>query len=703
MHFTRKRLCQAVLAITLTTGAAAVTQAAPPAQAASASTDYVIVELSSQAAARYQGGKKDLPATAVAKGRLDTQSGAYAAYKRFLENEHANFRAQLNKLANSAVVTKEMFATSNAVVVKLNGADIKAVKKISGVKAVYPSTLYKPNMDESVKLIGADVAWDELSDGSGRAGAGAGVRVAVIDSGIPASLIDGFHPFYDCKSVEFGGFFYSGETGTPAIAIKNPNGNVPAPGVAWVSEHGTHVGGTIGGCITTIGDGSVWDGTTLSGVAPGATLVDYNVFPGIGAGYVAQDGSAFSHDIADAIESAVVNGDDVINMSLGGGVQGPNDYLAQVSDAAVAAGVVVVTSAGNEGPGPYTVGSPGSAHDVITVGASTNSRGMGIEVYAPGFDPIRAYPGDFPDFDGTDQTLVDWPGADNEACNSELAPGAIGGEVVLIARGSCTFSQKMANAKAAGAGGVVVYSDDRAPGGMATTPGFDDQIPAVMISHEDGIALEPALPLSPVQVTPPTIVAETPNLLADFSSRGPVPFTGIVKPDVVAPGVNILSSVWSGWELYNGTSMASPHVAGAAAVILHEHPDWAPWEVKSALATTATKLPDLAPWEQGSGLINLPAALVADDFFQPTNASFGEFKGYAPATGTVDIAITSADECELVGTEGDDKIAASVADNVLSVSFDGGRKEAGGFFGGYVFVECGTDVHTIPWGAVVNR
>ncbi len=666
----------------------------------SADTGYVIVGLKSPAAVYYKGGIKGLAATSPEGGRFDPSSKAYERYQRHLENEQANFRAALARVAPQAQVVRSFHATANAVVVQLNGLSRRDLAKIRNAKKIYEVGLYRIAMDKSVDLVNAPPAWVAVG---GREDAGLGVRIAIIDSGIVDSLIPGFHPFFNCKSVVFGDFYFSGVTGLPAIGIKNPNGVNPAPGVAFVSTHGTHVSGTAGGCVTTIAAGSVFDGTELSGIAPGATLVDRNVFPGIGAGFTAFGGSAFSQDIAAAIEDAVLAGDHVINMSLGGGVQGPHDFLAEASNAAVAAGVVVVTSAGNSGPGPFTIGSPGSAADVISVGATTNARGLGLLVIAPGFDPISAFGGEFPEFDGSDQDLIDWPGTDNLACTSDVADDTLGGEVVLIERGVCSFSQKMANAKAAGAFGVIVFTDARPAGGMAKTPGFDDDIPAVMIARPDGLALEAAVPLAPVVITPPTIILTTPNLLAGFSSRGPVSFTGIVKPDLVATGVDVLSSVFTGngWDLFNGTSMASPHVAGAAAVLLGAHPGWTPAQVKSALTTTAADL-GLAPWEQGAGLLDLDAALNTNAFFSPTNASFGGFTGRAPANGSVEVAIDSGEVCTFGGVTGD-FVEADVVGATLTVEFTGGRAAPTGFYGGFVTVDCDDQSHTIPWGAVVDR
>jgi minor extracellular serine protease Vpr len=696
----RSRIVMAALGLMLVSLPLIGTWAAKP----GAESGYVVVKLKSPAAVYYRGGINNIPATAPRGGRFDPNSNAYAAYSKHLKKQQRAFRAKLATHAPNASPVRSFRITANAVVVKLNGESPDKIRNIRGVKKVHDSPLYRPNMNESVGLINAPPAWTAVG---GQSVAGEGIRIAVIDSGIVDSLIPGFHEFYACKSVEFGNFYFSGQTGTPAIGIKNENGAEPAPGVAYDSTHGTHVAGTAGGCVTTIGDGSIWDGTSLSGVAPGATLVDYNVFPGIGAGWTAFGGSAFSHDIAAAIEDAVANGDHIINMSLGGDAQGPNDFLAAVSGAAMKAGVVVVTSAGNEGPGDYTIGSPGTHPAIITVGATTNTRGLTLTVTAPGFDPIKGYAGEFPDFDGSDETLVDWPGSDNLACTSDVADGSLAGEVVLIERGACTFSQKMHNAKAAGAGGAVVFTDSRDPGAMARSPGFDDEIPAVMVGRDDGLALEAELAsvgsLFPTVIIPPTIGPETPNELAGFSSRGPAPFTEIVKPDVVAPGVNILSSVFTGtgWELFDGTSMASPHVAGASAVLLQSHPDWSPAQVKSALATTATDL-GLAPWEQGSGLINLEAANNTNAFFKPTNASFGRFTGRAPADGSITIKVDSAASCSVNSVSGD-YVSASIDGTELTVEFAGGRSAAGAFYGGFVSVDCGGQSHTIPWGAVVNR
>ena len=140
--------------------------------------------------------------------------------------------------------------------------------------------------------------------------------------------------------------------------------------IADVGSHGSHVAGIAAGVTgkTATVEGVEID--DMSGVAPGAWLGNYNVFPGDVL-------DARSEDILNAVEAAVNDGMDVLNLSLGGGYRGNNDLLAKGLDNAVAAGVIVVSTGGNEGPGGFTIGSPGRARNIITVGASTNNHFVG--------------------------------------------------------------------------------------------------------------------------------------------------------------------------------------------------------------------------------------------------------------------------------------------------------------------------------------
>ena len=699
----RKLKSLVVVSALVTAALAAVPAAAQTSDAAGG--DYLIVTLTGASAAHDD--------TTKTNGRFDPTSQGYAQALTRLQRQHDRFVQRLASVAPNAAVVDHFFVTANAVVVKLNGSNATAIRNISGVQRTQPTALYQLQMNESVGLIQADAYWGEIGT---RANAGAGVQVGVIDSGIDAD-----HPFFtECeKQIEFGGIYYSGQGIVPQVpsasAIFGP-GYTPGPGdpLYFRSPHGTHVAGTIGGCVTTIEfpeDSGIL--IELSGVAPGVELHDYNVFPFIGAGMVAFEGSAFSHDIAEAIEDAVLDGMDVINMSLSGGSQGPNDFLAEVSNAAAEAGVVVVAATGNDDPGTYQAGSPATGSEVIGVGATTNAHQLSAQITTSDGFVYQAAVGEFADFDGLPHPLADWSGSDNQACAS-TGVGSHTGDIVIISRGTCSFSQKVANAKLAGAFGVIIYNNVAGdPFPMGRTAGFDDTIPAVMVSQADGLALETEAngdPTTEAIITSRQLGPATPNLLTDFSNIGPAAFTHIIKPDVVAPGENVLSSIFTvgddllptdrTFDLFNGTSMATPHVSGAAALLVAAGFD--NHEVKSALVTTAVHLGNEV-WEEGGGLIDVMAAADAASFFYPSSASFGGFTGNAPANGTVSIAITGA-ACGSAVVSGDTAfVTASIGGSTLTVAFNGGRTAGTDFYSGYVTVTCGGATYDIPFLAVVNR
>ena len=613
---------------------APVTALAAPPKPASSSTGYAIVTFTDAPLATYSGGKKGLERTKPLSGRLNPASPAYRAYERFLANERASYRAFLAKQAPAVAVIAEYDTVLNGVAVELNGASLASLKNPK-VANVQESWTYRPTMNLSPDIINAPAVWNALE--GGQAEAGAGVKVGIIDSGIEDE-----HVFFDCKGDIQHKVYASGKAG---------------PGPDIVFNHGTHVAGTVAGCVTdldTVDPAGAVQGE-ISGVAPGAELYDYNVFPGFGAGFVGQGGSAFSHDIARAVEDAVDDGMHVLNMSLGGSIQGPHDYLAEAVNAAVQAGVVVAVSAGNEGPGPSTIGSPGNAVGALTSGATTNRHYVGVLVDSSAGD-FGAAVGDFDPFATdpvTDAPLVAWPG-EATACtptNEDLT-----GTVVLISRGTCTFETKVASAAAAGAEGVLVYNNT---GGDPIAMGGVGDIPALMVSQEDGAALMAAVAAGVVTVSingsdPVEVVTDNADIVAGFSSRGYARFTENLKPDVVAPGVNIYSSAFDeatgelGWTMMQGTSMASPHTAGAAALLLAERPDLTPADVKSLLGNNAerdvwTDVVDgtlAGVMERGGGRIDLARASAATVTFDPMSLSFGTSKGNRSVTKTITVTIT---------------------------------------------------------------
>jgi minor extracellular serine protease Vpr len=429
-------------------------------------------------------------------------------------------------------------------------------------------------------------------------------------------------------------------------------------------EHGTHVSGIAAGVANTCAP--FVPACNLSGIAPKAYLGNYNVFPGNVL-------SASSHDIAKAVDAAVADGMDVLNLSLGGTAK-PSDVLVNSVNAAVDAGVVVAIAAGNSGPGAGSVQSPGIADKVITVGASTNPHFIGIPVTTPSVGTVGAAIGQFAHFvPAVTATFVKTMPANGCTAIS----GSLAGEIALIARGACTFSTKIRNAQSAGAIGVIVYNSQQGDPIAMAQDGTPNQptIPAVMVSRPNGLTMAAAAPATVTVdgTSPQEFFSDGPSadILAAFSSIGPPPLqspgVGLgqpqdkIKPDVVAPGVNVYSSIPSFgcasppcFAFFQGTSMATPHVAGSAALLIQLHPDWSPEQIKSALVNSAhrpvksfsTGAGLNNPMVRGAGRIDLAAAsqvtatLEAGSGSGQPSFSFGEL----PSSGisrSFDLTVTS--------------------------------------------------------------
>jgi len=347
---------------------------------------------------------------------------------------------------------------------------------------------------------------------------------------------------------------------------------------------------------------------------------------------------------------------DVLNLSLGGTAR-PNDVLVNAVNSATDAGVVVAIAAGNSGPLPGTVESPGIADKVITVGASTNPHFVGIPVTVTSIGTFGAAIGQFANFvPAVTATFVKT--SPTNGCTT--ISGSLAGEIALIARGTCTFSTKIRNAQTAGATGVIVYNSQQGDPIAMAQDGTPNQptIPAVMVSRPNGLSMAAAAP-SMVTVdgsTPQEFFTDGPSadILASFSSIGPPPLQGPgvgvgqpqdkIKPDVVAPGVNVYSSIPSFgcasppcFAFFQGTSMATPHVAGSAALLIQLHPNWSPEQVKSALVNSAhrpvksfTSGASLNnPMVRGGGRIDLAAASQITATLEASPSTVGTGDGQA--------------------------------------------------------------------------
>src|SRR6266567_3220771 len=569
------------------------------------------------------------------------------------------------------------------------------------VEQVQHNALYHPNLSESYKIINAMDAWTAAG---GRGVAGAGIKIGDIDTGI-----DETHSFFDPTN-----FSYPTEGGPwPKCDAADSTSHTPDQDCKYVSpkvivakvfynkaqnqgldaqaiqDHGTHTAGIAAGVYPS--EDAVVNGVTIddmSGIAPGAWLGNYNVFPG-------GVDNARSEDILNAVDAAIADGMDVLNLSLGGTFHGNNDLLAMGLDNAVDAGLVVAVAAGNSGPGPGTIESPGRARKVITVAASTNRHFVGQPFTYPasGGTTIGAAVGDFPPLPTSSFGL--WFNTELTACTS-VDPGA-SGNVVVVNRGGCTFSTKVRNAIAAGAIGVVVLNNVAGdPTAMAKDGGGGDDLPAVMLGKNEGAALRAANPPDASAVaTFQEFVTSNQDILAGFSSQGPTAIDLAVKPDVTSVGVNVLSSITcvgkpagcpgdgSGWAFFSGTSMSTPHIAGSAAVLLNLHSDWTPAQIKSALVNhadlvikdAATGLHDVGPTAQGAGRENLSVAADATTWLDPVSASFGKVTVGHPTSVTITLSNpTGTDETFSVSKT---KFTPSTFGGTVSSVYDAGILSAG--------------------------
>lgn len=606
----------------------------------------VIVEMSGRPVALVQAaaGKK-------------LSSSAAAAARTPLKVAQDRIVPQIRALGGRVIA--QMQTAYNGMHVRIAAVKVPALAKLPGVVAVHQAPVVQRDNVHGVPYIGAPTVWEDTGF------TGAGIKIGVIDTGIdfyhanfggsgdvndylygdsngrdtvaPAFNADGTTQAFPSAKVaggyDFVGDAYNADPQSPdydPIPAPDPN-PLDCPATSESVGHGSHTAGTAAG-FGVLANGSTYTGSydadTLTdntfrvgpGVAPEATLYSYRVFGCGGPTDV----------VVEAIDRAVVDGMDVINMSLGSVFGRGTDPDAVASDNAAAAGTVVVTSAGNEGPGAYVTGSPGVSSRAISAAALDAFPDLPMaEVQLPDSD----WPGSNMTGLGLPVT-ADLALLDNGAGGLALgcsqddydAIADITGKIIAVRRGVCAFVDKGALAEANGAVGIIVVN--RADTGVGDLPVFIGQAPNFAIPMV-GTAKE-ALPdilaaggdsitLADAGTQPNPTYQET----ASFSSGGARNGDSLLKPNVSAPGVSITSTqAGSGnlGETLSGTSMASPHTAGAAALVLQAHPGWTNVatrvdRVKAALVGTAdasgAKIVGYDPRLNGSGVIDVSKAAVA--------------------------------------------------------------------------------------------
>ena len=568
--------------------------------------------------------------------KIDFGGSNVKAYRAQLSALRNDFKAWLRANAPRARVTGEFDLSLNAVAIELNGESLATIAASPLVqRAEYEGFYYRVG-DPDLDLISAPAAWEEA--GGGAADAGNGVKVAIIDSGIDVS-----HPCFSDKGyplqTQLGDRRFTNNKVIVAKVFQMRARNLGYTPEA-IDSHGTHVAGTV---ACNSGTPASVDGVSIthpiSGVAPRALLGNYNVFP-------AAVDNARSEDILNALEAAYEDGFDVANMSLGGGASGVQDLVTVAVDNLDRANMVIAVAAGNSGPGHYTIESPGSAARALTAGAASVGHSIAAPITVASVT-AAGVAGDFAtvasDFTAPLAVVTEAPTNAANGLSTACGPLAadLVGKIALISRGTCTFSTKVRNAQNAGAVAVLVSNNVLGDIVMGTD-GTANQptVPAYSVSLDDGAALKThGGESTTIDSELAYFVTGSDDFMASFSSQGPTDVDFRVKPDVVAPGVNVLSSIpvsYCGgapcFAFFQGTSMASPHLAGSAAIVRQQHPGWSAAQVRSAIVNTADQgvlkksgSTDLESDANviGAGRENLLSAVRAIVTLDPVSVSFG--------------------------------------------------------------------------------
>lgn len=493
-------------------------------------------------------------------------------------------------------VTYEYYYLFSGFALELPTSEITELLKIPGIKAVYPNIQYSvnyytelldeyyPHMITSNPYVGTPEVWKMGYTGEG-------MTVAIIDSGVDYNHPELMHAFDEYKGYDF----YDMDD--------DPFDE---------RGHGTHVAGTIV--------------AQSFGIAPDARILAYRVLGPTGTGTTQM--------ILAGIEQAVIDGADVMNLSLGNDLNDP-DYATSIAlDWAMAEGVVPVTSCGNNGPYDWTVGSPAASREAITVGSTAlpivNFHELSVNTpdgYSYNSFKIMGYKDleSLANLDGKEYEFV----FTQYGYKEEFAGIDARGKVAVIMRGDISFAEKVQNAKDAGAIAVIIVNyenqDINASGAFV--------LPTFQMHYIDGVHLfEQLIYGINNKISFNVDFTYIGERISDFSSTGPAYGTWMIKPDVVAPGDWILSTYPGGYYAYaGGTSMASPHVAAASALILQAHPDYTPEDVKAALMNTAERIIDPYTGEeyphnvQGAGSIRIDKAIKTKTLVTPGSFSFGVF------------------------------------------------------------------------------
>jgi len=622
----------------------------------SAAKEAYIITFAEEGMVSFKGGVAGLRATAPAatgKRKLDIHSAAATSYESYLASQRAQYRAAIESTLGHALnVTHSYSITLNGIAADLSADEAARIRGLSGIKSVEPAGVEHLVTYRGPKFIGADTIWDGSNTPDHVGTKGQGIIVGDLDGGTNSD-----HPsFADDPACGFGPSNHK----LKAVDCSASSGGVctgTTPEANPGYGHGVHTASTAAGNTldnTASPAPALPDGVTMSGVAPCATLYHYKV--------CATNNCSGSWILA-GIQNAIADGVDVINFSISGGTSpwSSSDNDRNFLDA-VHADVFVSAAAGNNSSAdPTVIGRVNHRGPwVMTVAAASQDQQIGptLKITGPGTpDPVLM---GLPLTPGstspaavalTSSPVKSYP-TNIEGCTDSggIPAGTFDGAIAVIRRGTCAFTEKITNAYNAGAVAVVIGNNQPGSISMDTTgapsvPSFSisSQGPSdVLLAFLAGNGTSGTGDLAPIGLG-----LTQGDVLADFSYRGPTPapLADETKPDISAPGVNIYAALDDqdgNYGFMSGTSMATPHVTGAAALMRAVHPDWTVTEVKSAMMTTATNADGVqedgvTPWnidDVGSGRVDLTKAALAGLTLDET---YDNFLAANPSGGTINI------------------------------------------------------------------
>lgn len=620
---------------------------------AAAKADSFTVQLMEPSLATYEGGNALFAAVPRnGSGKIEVNSPQAVAY---LQHINANLDAFIAKaeslLGRDLEVLFRYDYVINGFSAKMSLDEAALLRKQPGVREVFVDDIYYIDTDVSPEFIGVDHVWDGSAVPSGTGAKGAGTIVGIIDTGINMS-----HPSF-AETTPLDPYVYVnpyGEGVYKGLCASNPSTHTCNDKLLGVYDyvtggdghdtldHGSHTASTSAGNRISVNYGGA--NIVISGMAPNAQVIAYKV---------CDDSGCPGNASTAAVNQAIADGVDALNFSIGptsGPARSPwTDSTELAFLEAFKVGISTATSAGNSGPNDSTVYKlPPWA---LVTANTQHGRIFGYPVTInPGSDALGsiALPAssDLAPALATDLVGLQlvWGGnvGNLEGCTA-WAAGSLAGKVGIVKRGTCAFKDKLQFMYDAGAVFGIVYNN--APGApiiMGTNTG-SVPMPGAMISLEDGLLME-GVAADPMTVTilKDLVSGTRPDwgdILADSSSRGPITNYEMLEPDLAAPGTNILAAYAGPGEidLMSGTSMASPHVAGSAAVMRSLYPDWSPAAIRSAIIMTALAgtsrdydLTPATPFEYGNGRIDMTKAALAGLVME---VSYADYVAANPAAG----------------------------------------------------------------------